>query len=195
LNFYTIVIYPRKLHMKCWWNWHLVLLSSTCLRTAFTGADPKIIKLQSSCQYLFALLGSACIKLPVKCWFSWPLEIIFEGKYKREFLILLYAYINGIIVFFINGIICFFTRSGKSTSCYDILWPDKSNKYPWETIFIHIHFYSFYQLHSPLPLKLSVQLSLQMRSYIINKFCNLNHFCLHNMTWEDIVIPKLTSIL
>ncbi len=38
----------------------------TCLREAFTTADPKRVKIQSSCQYLFALLGSDCVKALIK---------------------------------------------------------------------------------------------------------------------------------
>jgi len=37
-------------------------ISPTCLCGVFTPADPKRIQIQSSCQYLFALLGSACVK-------------------------------------------------------------------------------------------------------------------------------------
>jgi len=37
-------------------------ISTTCLHSAYTCADPKSVKIQSSCQYLFALLGSACVK-------------------------------------------------------------------------------------------------------------------------------------
>jgi hypothetical protein len=37
-------------------------ISPTCVCAAFTGADPKNVKIQSSCQYLFALLRSACVK-------------------------------------------------------------------------------------------------------------------------------------
>ncbi len=37
-------------------------ISQTCLRAAFTRADPQTVKIQSHCQYLFALLGSAFVK-------------------------------------------------------------------------------------------------------------------------------------
>jgi len=36
------------------------LISSTCLFAVLTRADPKSENIYSSCQYLFALLGSAC---------------------------------------------------------------------------------------------------------------------------------------
>jgi len=41
-------------------------ISRACLRTAFTHADPKSTTKQSSCQCLFALLGSACTKVAYK---------------------------------------------------------------------------------------------------------------------------------
>jgi hypothetical protein len=38
-------------------------ISSTSLCAAhFICADPKSVKIQSSCQYLFVLLGSSCVK-------------------------------------------------------------------------------------------------------------------------------------
>jgi len=36
-------------------------ISQACLRAAFTCADPQTVKIQSRCQYLFALLGSAFV--------------------------------------------------------------------------------------------------------------------------------------
>ncbi len=44
------------------------LISPTCLRPAFTHADTKSAKIQSSHQCLFARLGSAHKKLIVKRW-------------------------------------------------------------------------------------------------------------------------------
>jgi len=41
-------------------------ISPTCFRTALTDPDPKSIKIQSSCQCLFALLGSALLKVTCK---------------------------------------------------------------------------------------------------------------------------------
>ncbi len=41
-------------------------ISPTCLQTAFTCTDPKSVKIQSSCKYLFALWGSARIKAACK---------------------------------------------------------------------------------------------------------------------------------
>jgi len=40
------------------------------LRAAFAHADPKSAKIQWSRQYIFVLLGSASIKLPVKRWWN-----------------------------------------------------------------------------------------------------------------------------
>jgi len=37
-------------------------ISPTCLHTAFTRADPKSAKQQSTHKCIFALLGSTCIK-------------------------------------------------------------------------------------------------------------------------------------
>jgi len=41
---------------------HLGLILTICLSKAFAQADPKRVRIQSSLQYLFALLGSAGIK-------------------------------------------------------------------------------------------------------------------------------------
>ncbi len=41
-------------------------ISPTCLRKAFTHADQKSVKIQSSLQYVFALLGSVHIKTSSK---------------------------------------------------------------------------------------------------------------------------------
>jgi len=47
---------------------HPILPHRSCVNfinvlcTAFMSADPKSVKIQSSCQYLFALLGSTCLK-------------------------------------------------------------------------------------------------------------------------------------
>jgi len=43
-----------------------VLILPTFYRAAFMGADPKSVKIQSSLQYLFALLGYTCIKAACK---------------------------------------------------------------------------------------------------------------------------------
>jgi len=34
-----------KAAVECWWNWHLELISRTCLLTAFTRKDPKSAKI------------------------------------------------------------------------------------------------------------------------------------------------------
>jgi len=41
---------------------HLGSISPTYLRTAFTPVAPKSVRIQSSCQYLFTLLGSTSAK-------------------------------------------------------------------------------------------------------------------------------------
>jgi len=41
-------------------------ISPTCLRKAFMCPDCKRVKIQSSCQYIFALLGSALVKAATK---------------------------------------------------------------------------------------------------------------------------------
>jgi len=43
-----------------------VLISSTYLHTAFTPIAPKSVIIQSSCQYLFTLLGSTGAKADCK---------------------------------------------------------------------------------------------------------------------------------
>ncbi len=69
-------------NIKCWWNYLLqavhslpsrrpwprgqVSISPTCLRAAFTCADPKSAKRQSCYQCLFGLLGSAHVKSACK---------------------------------------------------------------------------------------------------------------------------------
>ncbi len=42
----------------CWGNWHPRSISPTYLCTNFTPVAPKSVRIQSSCQYLFTLLGS-----------------------------------------------------------------------------------------------------------------------------------------
>jgi len=49
----------KKSALKCWWNW---LDFINIPRKAFNRTDPKSVKIQLSCQYLFALLGSLCVK-------------------------------------------------------------------------------------------------------------------------------------
>ncbi len=65
-TFYACIIrtnfHMKNARVKCWWNWRQGLLSPTCLCTAITSADTKSVKIQSCCQYLFALLGSAHVK-------------------------------------------------------------------------------------------------------------------------------------
>jgi len=56
----------KKTLVKCWWNWHLRLISPTCLPEAFTFEDPKSAKRQSRHQCLFVLLGSAQVKADCK---------------------------------------------------------------------------------------------------------------------------------
>ncbi len=41
-------------------------MSSTYLRTAFTPVAPKSVRIQSSCQYLFTLLGSTGAKAALR---------------------------------------------------------------------------------------------------------------------------------
>jgi hypothetical protein len=53
------MIIPRVTH---WWNWHLGSILPTYLRTAFTPVAPKRVRIQSSCQCLFTLLGSTGAK-------------------------------------------------------------------------------------------------------------------------------------
>jgi hypothetical protein len=43
-----------------------VSISPTCLRQAFACADSKSLKIHSSCQYLFVLWGSTCVKAAPK---------------------------------------------------------------------------------------------------------------------------------
>jgi len=50
--------YKAKLWVEKSWNWHQGSISPTYLRTAFTPVAPKIVIIQSSCQYLSTLLGS-----------------------------------------------------------------------------------------------------------------------------------------
>jgi len=45
---------------------YLGSISPTCLRASFAHSHTKSVKIQSSCQYLFALLGSACVKAVYK---------------------------------------------------------------------------------------------------------------------------------
>jgi len=62
LYFFGKIILAQKLLAKCFWNWRQVSISQTCLRVAFTCADPKSAKRQSHHQCLFALLWSLCVK-------------------------------------------------------------------------------------------------------------------------------------
>jgi len=44
LYFFGKIILAQKLLAKCFWNWRQVSISQTCLRVAFTCADPKSAK-------------------------------------------------------------------------------------------------------------------------------------------------------
>jgi len=51
----------------------LVSISATYVRAAFTWADPKSVKIMSSCQYLFAILWSEWLKAMRKLLMNGPL--------------------------------------------------------------------------------------------------------------------------
>ena len=55
----------QKLLVERWWNWHLGSISSTCLHAFFTWANPRVVKIQLSCQYLFTLRVKAARR--IKC--------------------------------------------------------------------------------------------------------------------------------
>jgi len=74
----------KKLLVKCWWNWRVGSILPLCLHAAFTCADPKSVKIQSSCQNLFALLGSVRKKALIKFWRNWHLDCCSLTAYTKE---------------------------------------------------------------------------------------------------------------
>ena len=61
-------------------------ISSTYLRTAFTPVAPKSVRIQSSCHYLFTLLGSTSVKAVLERWWNWAQVSISSIFYERIFL-------------------------------------------------------------------------------------------------------------
>jgi len=53
-------LWVQKLLIECWWNWHLPSISSLFM-CSFYAHTPQSVRTQSSCQYLFTLLGPAIV--------------------------------------------------------------------------------------------------------------------------------------
>jgi len=61
-------------------------ISSTCLHSAFTHADPKSTNIQSNHQHLFALLGSAQAKAALKTLLKLTPAVKFINVKRARFL-------------------------------------------------------------------------------------------------------------